>query len=84
MQPIKKPDVAILSLEAEIKRYTKLLDKSFTDKDVLEKTKVIFHNLKILTEKLTELKMPTQHKKVACVTKKMGIRSAHPLQKQAS
>jgi hypothetical protein len=84
MQPIKKPDVAILALETEINRYTKLLDKSFADKDTLEKTRVIFHNLKILTEKLAEMKTPTWHKKVTCVTKKMGIRSAHPLLKQAS
>jgi hypothetical protein len=84
MQPIKKPDVAILALEAEIDLYTKLLDKSFADKDTLEKTRVIFHDLKILTEKLAEMKTPPLRKKVTCVTKKLRIGSAHPLQKQAS
>ncbi|HEV3222758.1 MAG TPA: hypothetical protein VGZ90_07760 [Puia sp.] len=84
MQSGKKPHVAILALEAEINRYTKLLDKSFADKEVLEKTKIIFHNLKILTEKLAELKTATRDKKVACATKKLRIVSAHPLQKQAS
>jgi hypothetical protein len=84
MQHIKNPDVAILALEAEINHYKKLLDKSFADKDALEKTKAIFHSLKILTEKLAEMKTPTLHKKVVCVTKKLRIRFAHPLQKQAS
>jgi len=84
MQTGKKPDVAILALEAEINRYTKLLDKSFADKEVLEKTKLIFHELRILTEKLAELKIATGDKKVGCVPEKLGIGSAHPLQKQAS
>lgn len=84
MQSGKNPEVEILALEAEIIRYTNLLDKSFADKAALEKTKVIFHELKILTEKLTELKTPTLHKKVAGLTKKLRIRSPRPFQKQAS
>jgi hypothetical protein len=84
MQPGKKENFAILALEAEIDRYTKLLDKSFADKEALEKTKLIFQDLKILTEKLAEMKTATGDKKVAWVTKKLRIGSAHPLQKQAS
>jgi hypothetical protein len=84
MQPAKNPDETILDLEAEIDRLAKLLDKSITDKEDLEKTKEIFHELKILSDKLAELKAPTQYKKVARVNKKMRIKSATPLQKQAS
>ena len=84
MQPTKNPDDTILDLEAEIDRFAKLLDKSITDKEDLEKTKEIFHELKILTDKLAELKTPTQYKKVARINKKMRIKSAHLLQKQAS
>ena len=66
MQPSKETHDAILALEAKIDRYTKLLDKSLADKEDIDKTKVIFHDLKILTEELAELKTTrrqnTRHK----------------------
>ncbi len=64
MQTSEKPNEAILALEAEIKHYTELLDKSISDKDALEKTKLIFHDLKILTEKLADMKTTASYKKV--------------------
>jgi hypothetical protein len=72
MHPSKKPDVAILALEAEIEHYTKLLDKSLTDKEDLEKTKVIFHDLKMLREKLAEMKTAGPYKKVGFQDSSMG------------
>ncbi len=39
MQSGKNPEVEILALEAEIIRYTNLLDKSFADKLPLKKPK---------------------------------------------
>lgn len=72
MHPSKKPNVAILTLETEIEHYTKLLDKSLTDKDDLEKTKVIFHDLKMLREKLAEMKAAGPYKKVRCQDSSMG------------
>jgi len=63
VQPAQKNDVEILALEAEIDRYTKLLDKSFDDKEPFEKIKLIFHDLKILTDQLAEMKTVKQHKK---------------------
>ena len=56
MHPTKTTEEEISKLEAEIAYYKKLLDKSFKDDVVLEKTKEIFHELKILTEKLALVK----------------------------
>ena len=56
MQPTKTIQDEILALEAEINHQKKLLDKSIKDDEVLEKTKAIFHELKILSDKLLLLK----------------------------
>ncbi len=56
MQPSKTTSEEILALEAEISHQKKLLDKSITDDEVLEKTKAIFHNLKLMSDKLALLK----------------------------
>jgi hypothetical protein len=56
MQPTKTTQDEILALEAEISHQKNLLDKSIKDDDVLEKTKAIFHELKVLTDKLAQLK----------------------------
>ncbi|HTB24588.1 MAG TPA: hypothetical protein VK711_04420 [Puia sp.] len=42
-------------MEAEIGYHKKLLDKSITDHEELEKVKSIFHELKSLSDKLTQL-----------------------------
>ena len=46
----------ILAMEAEINEHKKLLDNSIADDQVLEKTKAIFHDLKVLTDRLAQLK----------------------------
>lgn len=56
MQSTKTAQEEILALEAEISYQKKLLDKSITDDEVLEKTKAIFHDLKALYDKLADLK----------------------------
>jgi hypothetical protein len=56
MQPAKFTQEDILALEAEISYHKKLLDRSITKDEVLEKTKAIFHELKVLTDKLAQLK----------------------------
>ena len=56
MQPTQNTQEEILVLETEISQYKALLDQSISDDEVLEKTRAIFHDLKILTERLAELK----------------------------
>ena len=55
MQPDKTIQEEISALEAEIGYHKKLLDKSITDHEELEKVKSIFHELKSLSDKLTQL-----------------------------
>ncbi len=75
MQSSEKSPIAILGLEAEIEHYSKLLDKSITDKEDLEKTKIIFHDLKKLTEQLAEMKTTAPHKKVRFVASYFRMKS---------
>jgi hypothetical protein len=56
MQPTNTTREDILALEAEISHHKKLLDKSITEDEVLEKTKAIFHSLKEMSDKLAHLK----------------------------
>jgi hypothetical protein len=56
MQPTKTTQEDILALEAEISYHRKLLDKSISDDELLQKTKAIFHDLKVRSDKLAQLK----------------------------
>jgi hypothetical protein len=56
MQPPKNLQEEIAALETEISNHKKLLDKSISEDEVLEKTKEIFHELKVLSDKLLLLK----------------------------
>jgi hypothetical protein len=56
MQPTNTTQEDILALEAEINDQKKLLDHSIAEDQVLEKTKSIFHDLKVLSDKLALLK----------------------------
>jgi hypothetical protein len=56
MQLGKTIQEEISALEAEIGYHKKLLDKSISDNDELEKVKSIFHDLKLLSDKLDQLK----------------------------
>ena len=46
----------ILLLEEQLVYQTKLLDKAFADNLQFAETKVIFHQVKVLTDKLESLK----------------------------
>jgi|GEM_PF-1905920 len=46
----------IRDLEIQMAHYEKLLDLSFRNNEILAKTKVIYHQLKKISERLTVLK----------------------------
>lgn len=56
MKPGKTIQEEISALEADVSYHKKLLDKSITENMELEKVKIIFHDLKSLSDKLTQLK----------------------------
>jgi len=53
----------ISTLIMEIRRHKSLLDQSIENDEILQKTKIIFQDLKILTEKLSELRKAALAKK---------------------
>jgi hypothetical protein len=64
MQITKNPQDEILVLENEVNHFKRLLDESISNDEIFEKTRVIFHDLKILTERLAELKRTVVLKKI--------------------
>ena len=46
----------IASLEIQLQRYEYLFDQSSKNNEVLAKTKIILHDIKLVSEKLIELK----------------------------
>jgi hypothetical protein len=55
MQPdVRKAEIE--ALESELTRYQQLLDKSIEANEELAKTKAIFHELKMIQERLAEIK----------------------------
>ena len=46
----------IASLEIQLQRYEYLFDQSIKNNEVLAKTKIILHDIKLVSEKLIELK----------------------------
>ncbi len=46
----------IRDLEIQLAQYEKLLDLSFRNNEILAKTKVIYHQLKIVSERLAAIK----------------------------
>ena len=46
----------IAALEIQLKRYEYLFDQSIKNNEVLAKTKIILHDIKLVSEKLIELK----------------------------
>jgi len=47
----------IRDLEIQLAQYEKLLDLSFRNNDILAKTKVIYHQLKKISERLAAVKL---------------------------
>lgn len=50
----------IAALEIQTRHLEKILDQSIRNNEVLGKTKVIFHDLKLATEKLERLRQMTE------------------------
>jgi hypothetical protein len=46
----------IAALEIQFKHYQKLLDQSIRSNEIFAKTKVIYHDMKIVSDKLNKLK----------------------------
>ena len=46
----------IASLEIQLKRYEYLFDQSIKNNEVLAKTKIILHDIKLVSERLIKLK----------------------------
>ena len=54
--PTKEIDAAIKALEIQLHHYENLLDQSIRNNEILGKVKVIYHDLKAVSDKLKELK----------------------------
>jgi uncharacterized membrane protein len=54
--PTHEIDAAIKALEIQLKHYETILDQSIRNNEILSKTKVIYQDLKIVSEKLKALK----------------------------
>lgn len=54
--PTKEIDAAIKALEIQVHHYENLLDQSIRNNEILSQVKVIYHDLKKVSEKLRELK----------------------------
>jgi hypothetical protein len=54
--PTQEIDAAIRALEIQLQHYGKLLDQSIRANEILAKTKVIYKDLKAVSDKLHELK----------------------------
>ena len=46
----------IAALEIQLKQLNILLDQSFRNNEILAKTKIIYHDVRLLTDKLLQLK----------------------------
>ena len=53
----------IRELEIQIAQYEKLLDLSFRNNEILAKTKIIYHQLKKVSERLTAIKQINEQQK---------------------
>jgi hypothetical protein len=54
--PTEEINAAIRALEIQVHHYEKLLDQSIRGNEILAKVKVIYHDLKAVSDKLNELK----------------------------
>jgi hypothetical protein len=52
----KDLNAEITALEIQLKQLTMLLDQSIRNNEILAKTKVIYHDVRLLTDKLQKLK----------------------------
>lgn len=54
--PTQEIDAAIKALEIQVRHYEDLLDQSIRRNEILAQVKVIYHDLKVVSEKLKNLK----------------------------
>ena len=54
--PTEEVNAEIKALEIQQRQYEKLLDQSISNNEILAKVKVIYHDLKAVSDKLKELK----------------------------
>jgi hypothetical protein len=54
--PTQEIDAAIKALEIQLHHYENLLDQSISANEIFAKTKIIYHDLKLVSDKLHELK----------------------------
>ena len=54
--PIEEINAAVAALEIQLHHYEKLLDQSIRNNEIFAKTKVIYHDLKVVSDKLQQLK----------------------------
>ena len=54
--PSEEVNAEIKALEIQQRQYEKLLDQSISNNEILAKVKIIYHDLKAVTDKLKELK----------------------------
>ncbi len=54
--PTEEINAAIKALEIQVRHYENLLDQSISQNEILAKVKVIYRDLKAVSEKLKELK----------------------------
>ncbi len=54
--PTKEIDAAIAALEIQLNHYEMMFDRSIRNNEIFAKTKIIYRDLKAVSEKLKELK----------------------------
>ncbi len=54
--PTEEVNAEIKALEIQQRQYEKLLDQSISNNEILAKVKIIYHDLKAVSDKLKELK----------------------------
>lgn len=60
--PIQDIDAAIAKLEIELQQYEALLDQSIRHNEIFARTKVIYRDLKAVSEKIKQLKKLKEEK----------------------
>ena len=54
--PTQEIDAAIKALEIQVHHYENLLDQSISKNEILAQVKIIYHDLKAVSDKLKELR----------------------------
>ena len=60
--PIQEIDAAIAELEIQLQQFESMLDQSIQQNEIFAKTKIIYQDLKAVSEKLKQLKKLKEEK----------------------